>query len=606
MISLTHLTFVGANVNPATIEFGERLTLVRGPSDTGKSFIVDAIDFMLGSRELKNVPEREGFADVLLGIRIDSTEWTLMRSVIGGPFSLFEGRLTERPPAPAQVVLANTHNPGNSENLSMWLLQAVGLAGARLRKNARNDTDSLSFRDLARLVVVNETDMQSDVPPALSGRPTGKTKEVSLLKLLLEGDDDSNLVASPVPRDERRLKGARLEVIDQLISNLEERLAQSADLESVRDQAARVNGSIQSATDSIGEISAARSNAATAVQRDQTRRRAIELRVVQIAGLRARFGLLHEQYISDLARLEMIVEGGSLLGFFEADACPLCGAAPEHQHHTNFSADEQGLSFAAAVERDRTNQLISDLEATFTDLADRESELQHLAEQYDQRIAVRTSEVVSLDQRMSPNRSELAEYLSLKSNLESTISSYAQLAELQQVRAQIEDEAIAEIASVATAIGARAIDEFSIRLSARLRAWGYEAADGARYDRVEQDVFADGQFRSDHGKGVRAILHAAFSIALADYCFANGSPHPGFIVLDSPLITYRAPDEEGREGPGQSFGTAFYHDLEERFEGQIIVMENTDPLESLSEATVDIEFTKVEGFGRYGYFPHPT
>lgn len=57
---LTHLTFIGAGLEPASVEFGSRVTLIRGPSDTGKSFIVDAIDFMLGANALKEIPERRG------------------------------------------------------------------------------------------------------------------------------------------------------------------------------------------------------------------------------------------------------------------------------------------------------------------------------------------------------------------------------------------------------------------------------------------------------------------------------------------------------------------------------------------------------------------
>jgi hypothetical protein len=602
MITLLYLTFVGANVPVATVEFGERLTLVRGPSDTGKSFIVDAIDFMLGGQELKDIPEREGYAEVLLGLRIAGNEYTLMRSVTGGAFGLFDGRVQGRPSGPPPRTLSQTHNAGNSENLSMWLLEAVGLAGSKLRKNVRNDTDSLSFRNLAHLVLVDETQMQSEIPPAMTGRPTSKTKEISLLKLILEGDDDSNLIASPSGRDERRLKGARLEIVDQLISGLESRLSGTADATAVRDQAARLSQSIDATTASIQQLTDSRTAAVEALQRDQTRRRAIDLRLVQISGLRARFELLSQQYQSDVERLEMIIEGGTLLGYFESDACPLCGALPEHQHRENFDADSGPLIGAAGSERTRTIQLIGDLQQTFEDLDQNERELRTTASALDRRIGAQTGALEETDRGMLPNRAGLAEFLAVKTKIEASLALFDQLAELQRLRAQIEDEAIAETAAAATAIGARAIDAFSNRISVRLSAWGYEAAAGARYDRAQQDLFADNQFRSAHGKGVRAILHAAFTIALADYCLELDLPHPGFLVLDSPLITYRAPGETEGAGPNRSFATAFYHDLEDGFSGQVVVMENTDPLDELGPETIDIEFTKLFGSGRYGYF----
>lgn len=597
-----HLTFVGANVTPATLEFGERLTLVRGPSDTGKSFIVDAIDFMLGGQDLKDIPEREGYAEVLLGIRVGQNEFTLMRSVTGGAFGLYDGRVDVRPTEPPRTSLAHTHNANNSENLSMWLLESIGLAGAKLRRNVRNDTDTLSFRNLAHLVIVDETQMQSEVPPALTGRYTSKTKEIALLKLMLEGDDDSNLLASPSSRDERRLKGARLEVVDQLIERLEERLGDAEDASSIRDQAARLVSSIEGLTSSIRELTTARSTVLESVVRDQTRRRAVSLRLGQIASLRARFQLLQDQYQSDVERLELIVEGGTLLGFFDTGDCPLCGASPDHQHRDNFDGDPTELVSAASGERERTIQLLGDLAQTFEDLDRNEAELlandSSLAETVDKQ-SLRLRE---LDESMTPNRAELSQYLAVKSRLEASLALHDQLAELQRIRAQIEDQTVAETAAAATAIGPRAIDAFSQAISERLERWGYEAAAGARYDRLQQDVFADNQFRSAHGKGVRAILHAAFTIALADFCLERGLPHPGFLVLDSPLITYRAPGESEGAGPNRSFATAFYRDMEEGFAGQIIVMENTDPLDQLSADTLDVEFTKSTQFGRYGFF----
>lgn len=55
MIKLIHLALVGTNVGPAIVDFGPELSVVHGPSDTGKSFIVDAIDFALGSKKLKQM-----------------------------------------------------------------------------------------------------------------------------------------------------------------------------------------------------------------------------------------------------------------------------------------------------------------------------------------------------------------------------------------------------------------------------------------------------------------------------------------------------------------------------------------------------------------------
>jgi hypothetical protein len=160
------------------------------------------------------------------------------------------------------------------------------------------------------------------------------------------------------------------------------------------------------------------------------------------------------------------------------------------------------------------------------------------------------------------------------------------------------------------AISLGVLREFSTELARRLKAWGFPDADDVRYDRSEQDIQAGSQYRSAHGKGVRAILHAAFTLGLAQYCFDRDIPHPGFVVfvvLDSPLVTYRPPDAPDRavvdESLPQGVVGAFYRDLQTHFDGQVIVMENLDPTEALHADSVDVPFTKILNVGRYGFFP---
>ncbi|GAA1396713.1 hypothetical protein GCM10009662_11190 [Catellatospora coxensis] len=107
---------------------------------------------------------------------------------------------------------------------------------------------------------------------------------------------------------------------------------------------------------------------------------------------------------------------------------------------------------------------------------------------------------------------------------------------------------------------------------------------------------------------MRAILHGAFTTGLAQYCFDRNLEHPGFVILDSPLITYRGPDPEvivGQEDDELmtvTVGQALFRHLNEHFDGQAIVIENTDPPSGLDGA-VTIKFTKVLDSGRYGFFP---
>ena len=63
--------------------FTSGLNILWGSSDTGKTFLVQAIDFMLGaSAKLRDIPERVGYDRILLGITTAAgTDYTLQRSI---------------------------------------------------------------------------------------------------------------------------------------------------------------------------------------------------------------------------------------------------------------------------------------------------------------------------------------------------------------------------------------------------------------------------------------------------------------------------------------------------------------------------------------------
>src|SRR5262245_20370123 len=91
-LQIRHLSFLGPNRPAATVHCEPGFNVVYGASDTGKSFILDSIDYMLGGSPLRDFPKREGYDRVLLGLASTSSEsFTLQRSTAGGGFLKVEG-----------------------------------------------------------------------------------------------------------------------------------------------------------------------------------------------------------------------------------------------------------------------------------------------------------------------------------------------------------------------------------------------------------------------------------------------------------------------------------------------------------------------------------
>lgn len=117
-----------------------------------------------------------------------------------------------------------------------------------------------------------------------------------------------------------------------------------------------------------------------------------------------------------------------------------------------------------------------------------------------------------------------------------------------------------------------------------------------------QDIVVGDRDRSVDGKGVRAITHAAFTLSLNNYCVDRDMPTPSFVVIDSPLVVYREPDD-GEKDFAPDVKANFYRQIaEDTVDRQVIVFENDDPPSDLPESIHVIHFSGSDR-GRYGFIP---
>ncbi len=136
-----------------------------------------------------------------------------------------------------------------------------------------------------------------------------------------------------------------------------------------------------------------------------------------------------------------------------------------------------------------------------------------------------------------------------------------------------------------------------------LKAWNFPDASRAHFDKTTRDFVISGKPRGSCGKGMRAITHAAFTVTLLEYTRSNGLPHPGFVVLDTPLLAYREPEGEEDDLSGTDVQDRFYDYLLALGDRQIIILENVDPPETIKAGQQAVFFSKNPHLGRYGFFP---
>src|SRR6202012_5460781 len=90
-ITLKRLVATGLGVPDAQILFHSARTLIRGPRDTGKSYIRDCLWYLLGGdKHPKILPEDEGYTSLALEFTSGESSYRIERALRGGGAAILE------------------------------------------------------------------------------------------------------------------------------------------------------------------------------------------------------------------------------------------------------------------------------------------------------------------------------------------------------------------------------------------------------------------------------------------------------------------------------------------------------------------------------------
>jgi predicted nuclease with TOPRIM domain len=581
------------------------VNVICGASDTGKSFLAESIDFMLGGSTLKEIPERAGYGEAALEFATSLGEnWLLQRATSGGDFKLTDLNVKSVEP----TILKQNHAHDRTDNVSGFLLEKIGLLGKRiLKSSAKGTTQSLSFRNLARLVIVQEGEIQQSGSPFWGGQFTLKTAELATVKLLLTGVDDSNIVAAGAASEPDNSR--QIALIDELIVDLISDIADAGGEQSeLSDQLERLEASIETQREGLAAVQE-ELNARLASRRNLLlERNAIETRTEEIKELLARFDLLREHYEVDTKRLAAIQESGSMFIHVQQVPCPLCGASPDAQHlDDSCDGDVEAIVQAASAEIAKVQKLNSELLDTVSELREEHEELSsQIAEKLQEYEALDAEIRETVSPQVGDARATFSSLVEERARVQKSLNLYDRLSKLEQ-RKQVLleiDEEPEEKQQVAAGIPDAVSHALSLKIETILRAWNFPGECHVHFDKATSDFVIDGKPRGSRGKGLRAITHAAVTLGLLEYCQEHSLPHPGFVVLDSPLLAYFKPEgDEDRALQGTDLKERFYTYLIQHHgnDSQVVIIENQHPPEALEKNLTMTVFTRNPSDGRFGF-----
>lgn len=611
-LHLVHLTAVGKSVTPATIEFGDRLTVIHGASDTGKSHIFDLLSYAFGLAKAIELPdEAKGYQYVHLGLRtVEGSIVTLVRDFDGGRIGLVEEDLRELMTEGPPDYLAPKHVSKDPRSVSRYLLSLTDLDESVVRTSQYNETRPLQWRDVIRLAAVDEETILAKRSPIEFGQYKDRPVEAAIFRMFIEGQDDSGLTPIPKATELKKISANKLEILDQVIADLEQELATSPPADQLHDQLARVNDSLIAASRAMNDVSSARD--------ELVLRRAVNTKTLaslverqdELGSLEARFGLLHTQYESDLSRLEMLAQASDVLAVEEEGSCPFCGAEPAHQHwpESLLATDDPG-TFAAAItsEQHKIMSLRTNLDETISSIRTERQETAVRARALSNDNVQISVQIRRLDTEIEAPGGELAQLLETRSRVEREIDSHNRLLNLLALRTatmQVDKPKT----STDVPIVSGDLHQFDMVAQEILRQWSFSNDSTVHYSPTDRDLVVDQRVRRVRGKGVRSILRALFNVSLAEYCLRRDYRHPGFVILDSPVVTYRQPGDPELSGEEETISTnvvdAFYVYLQNQFGGQSLILENKSPVSPLPEGSREYFFGGAAATTqRTGFYP---
>ena len=616
---LHFIRFLGPNKEPAEFTFTKGLNILWGSSDTGKTFLVEAIDFMLGAGDaLKDIPERAGYDRVLLGLTVAGKDYTLHRSINLGAFRLFEGLLQDVPDnAKAGTKLSAGNNPGNLKNLPNWLLHGIEMKNAEILYSAeKGTTKSLGFRALAHLCIIPYPRITTAKSPILTGQWTERTREYAVFRFVLTGVDESAVisegeiaVAPELPPERPTISP---DTLAEMIRDYE------AELAKLTDNPDRIDDEETAIDEQIDKLQASIRNMEGRISKTSEQRKIVYdnynrfgARVSEITELLERFKLLDAQYTNDIKRLVAIEESGQFFVLREPMACPLCGALPEGQHHdAACDGNVAGVTQAAKAEITKIRVLQSELQGTVAALAKERTEgaaeQKTLADQWRQ---YQREIETALSPDFTAAREKYTALIERRAKIQQADIIYKKI---RSLRRRLDEPTPApkpllgketeETPEVEEYIPKSILREFSQTVSAILTEWHFPAATDVYFDELNRDVVIGGRLRGSRGAGLCAITYSAFTLALFEFCRSRKMPHPGIVILDSPLIAYKEPKADDEGIAGTDLKKRFYEHLE-GFAGehQIFIVDNTEPPPAfIPKAT---HFTANPDIPRCGLFP---
>ncbi|MEE1586906.1 hypothetical protein [Escherichia coli] len=580
----------GSEVEDATIDFAAGANILAGQSDTGKSYLFHCIDYILGADEFKkNIPIAEPYSQLYVEFEnSEKNSITLERNLSGGGVVVYYCKFEEITEV-GEKIATRRSGKGQSKDITSVLLPFSGMKDeAKLRKNDNGDVQRLTVRTLLPVFMVNEVAMIDEKSPVVGDGTFDATARKRMFSYLISGKDDTGIIATEHRDIVITRNRARLSLIEDMLEPLENKVQDFND--DPEETIEKIESAIQNVYSELTKTTSEREGVLESLKKETAELQRAETQLIAIEEVLLRYNLLDKRYESDLSRLDFIAEGVHYFTSLQEVNCPLCEQKMDEEHVHGVGQNSADIYEGARAEA-------SKIKALKIDLIDAIHTLEERLLRWKKKVKSNRDNIKEyesyLNEILSSNLSELnnrlKKLIQRRITLEGIRNDREQLNSLKLMKEDIEKSTTNKTSKVSKwePLPTVALRTLCKSIEDVLKSWCWGEDPRVEFDHKLYDIVVDGQSRQSHGKGVRSILYSAFVIGLLLYSVKQGKPHPGFVILDSPLTSYRKSPSIGQQDTAvsASIETGFWASLKElSAEVQVIVIENKEPLSDVVKA----------------------
>lgn len=608
----------GEGKMPSVITFTSGVNLIVGPSNTGKSYIINCFDYLFGYEQKKDkdplLDPTTGYNHIKLTVR--TSEGTVV----------FERHLGEN-----KIALSGddpnftykTYSIGHTAkyNINNIWLQLMGINEPhKILATVTGKKHQLTWRSMFHMFVLKQEHVTRPSSVLLNpSNPRGNAGTIAkaIVHFLMTGQDADDSIRFEDKKIINARRGAVIEYIKDTVARLA--LRESELVNEFRSfEATNVfsNYRIDDAQNEIDmvnrEIDELQLTINSNIEQSKNLMGSIYKSNSQLAEcdtLVDRFTALRSQYLSDIERLTFVVDGKLAHSVVpKLEHCPFCNSEMEAsvedpQYNDTVKGQLQHIrSHLAELEKAE-----KDLNKKRTSIINKIEELENKKRNIDSDLSI----------ELKPRLYELKEKL----------STYHQIVEFnKELEVVRKEEAVfnRELTEKETEkdpsqtkynmndyFNYELLHIFEEVLQSILRDINYEGAGSARINMNTFDLEVGGKGKSNsNGGGYCGLLNTIVGLGLVEFLNEHGKYSPGIFIADSPLTQLSESErikEENTIKAGFLNHILSVHKNEESQPMQIIIAEHKEKLPKLESITKDvpnvniIEFTGVKNHGRYGF-----